>query len=118
MLASELISMLTHTMESVGNYAVKITEDGAAALHIHSMAHVVDGEDHAIVITASRPSEIEGDVQHVADVAEGAATMESTGAAAADALMDEMNPEVEPEKPTDEPPETPHPAVTDVQSGG
>ncbi len=123
MLASELISMLTHTMEAVGNYVVKITEDGAAALHITSMAHVVDGEDHSIVITAADSDDIEGDVQHVADVESGDTTMvPSSGVVAADALMDEMNPPPVPEVDPSNSPETtaeiPHPNVTDVQAGG
>jgi hypothetical protein len=61
MLASELISMLTHTMESVGNHVVKITEDGTSALHIKTVAHVVNDDEHSIVLTAASEDEVEGD---------------------------------------------------------
>lgn len=81
MLASELISMVTQLMESVGNHPVRITEDGTRAVDMTHAAHVVCGDDHAIVLAAvDHPVEIEGDTVEVpeADGEIRSATLENS----------------------------------------
>lgn len=65
MLMSELITELTHMMESTGNYVVKLTEDGTEALHLTSISHVVKDDEHAFVLSSSH--KVEDAVESVHD---------------------------------------------------
>lgn len=67
MLMSELITLLTHSMEQIGNYAVKLTEDGTEALHLTSVTHVVEGDDHSFVLSAATAEKVEGAVHQATE---------------------------------------------------
>lgn len=132
MLASEMISVMTEMMERVGNFDVKITEDGRTAQHVTSVAHTQSGEDHAIVLASVTPQEVEDAVAvleqgaNVAALVDPAIQPEVVAAEAVVAVIEKVveeavarqNSEVDPAKATETPAEIPHETVTDDAEGG